>query len=68
MICGVEVVYAIQFCTDLHFLLYMTIAIVVTFMTGYLVSLLTGSNKKDLTNLTLFTMVKSQNEDRHNAN
>ncbi|MFI4910920.1 MAG: sodium:solute symporter [Sedimentisphaeraceae bacterium JB056] len=61
IILGVVVLYIIQAETSLHFFLYMPIAVVVTFVIGFIVSLVTGSNKKDMTNLTLTTMVETEN-------
>ena len=59
IICGVGTFFIIQLKTPVHFLLYTSIAVAVTFVAGYIISVLTGGNKKDITGLALGTMVKS---------
>ena len=58
VITGFIVTYYVQFGTPLHFILYVPIAAFSTLGTGYIFSLLTGGNQKDITGLALGTKVK----------
>ena len=55
IICAACAVFIVQFKTPLHGILYVLVAVTVTFTAGYIISILTGGNKKDITGLALGT-------------
>ncbi len=54
-ILGVAVVYIVQWTTEAHFFLYAIISMSTVLLSGYLISLATGGNRKTLDNLTMYT-------------
>ena len=54
-IVSMAVVYFVQEYTDISFVYYPALALIAAFAVGYLVSVLTGGSRKDLTGLTVFT-------------
>lgn len=53
---AVVTTYFLQFRTELHFFMYGTIGLLVSFITGYVASIITGGNKKNLAGLTMYTL------------
>ena len=63
LLTGAAVTMAVAFGTDINFLLYAAIGSLTCFVVGYLVSLMTGGQDRDLAGLTLATVRDDRNGD-----
>lgn len=55
---SIVVVYLVMSRTSVNFIYYAAVALVASFVVGYVASLLTGGSRKNLDNLTIFTIAK----------
>ncbi len=62
LLTGAAVTMAVAFGTDINFLLYAAIGSCSCFVVGYLISLITGGQDRDLAGLTLATLRDVRND------
>lgn len=62
LVSGASATIAVAFGTDINFLLYAAIGSLTCFVVGYLVSLMTGGQDRDLAGLTLATLRDVRND------
>jgi SSS family transporter len=63
LVTGAAMTMAVAFGTDINFLLYAAIGSLTCFIVGYLISLMTGGQDRDLAGLTLATVRDTRNGD-----